>query len=70
MGLRWLVVTLEQKYLKCFSQEKSDQLQKTGYEFLYERNGVFYHKNNKNLSIKFSNTDVLTDTKFSCFIGV
>jgi hypothetical protein len=56
---------IKQKYIKCFSQEKSQKLNNVGYQFLYEQNGVYYHQNNENLTVKFSNTDILEDTKYS-----
>ena len=63
---------LENKYLKCFSQEKSAQLQEAGFVFLYEKAGVYYHQNNEDLVIKFSNTNIniLDNTKFSSWIGL
>lgn len=39
------------KYIKCFSQNKADELTKIGLEFLYEQNSVWYFKNNEKLSL-------------------
>jgi hypothetical protein len=61
---------LENKYLKCFDKNKSDTLNQSGFEFLFQKNGVYYHKNNENIVAKFSNTDILKDTKFSTWIGL
>lgn len=60
---------LKYKYLKCFSQEKSTQLSQIGYLFLYEQNGVYYHQNNEEITINFSNNKVLDDVKFSTTVN-
>ena len=60
---------LKQKYLKCFTLEKSEQLKILGYIYLYEQNGVYYHQNNESLFVKYGNTDVLKDTKYSLTIN-
>lgn len=60
---------LKNKYLKCFSKEKSESLILLGYKFLYEQNGVYYHENNEEITIKFSNSDTLKDIKFSTTIN-
>jgi hypothetical protein len=60
---------VENKYLKCFTQKKSEQLKEAGYEYLYESNGIFYFQNSKELTVKFSNTNLLEDTKPSMWIN-
>jgi len=61
---------LKNKYIKCYSSDKSAQLQKAGFLFLYEQNGVYYHQNNEDLVVKFSKNELLKDTKFSSWIGL
>jgi hypothetical protein len=61
---------IDKKYIKAFTQEKSDQLQETGYKYLYESNGIFYFEDNKSLSKNFSNTDILSGTKFTTWIPI
>lgn len=60
---------LKNRYIKCFSKVKSEQLQEIGYKFLYEANGVYYHENNEQV-IKFSdnNSNILKGTKYSSWI--
>ena len=50
---------MKDTYLKCFSQEKSDELESQGFEFMYEKSGIFYFKNNERLSksINFSKSE-------------
>jgi len=50
---------MKDMYIKCFSQEKSDELESKGFEFLYDKNGIWYLKNNEKLSksIKFSKSE-------------
>lgn len=60
---------LQPKYIKAFSQEKSNQLSIAGYEFLYEQNGVYYHKKLEQTEAKFSNDDLFKNTKFSLTIN-
>lgn len=59
---------LKQNYIKCFDSEKSKELEENGFEFLYEQNGVYYHKNNDSLIAKFNKTDILSHIKFSNYI--
>ena len=59
---------LDKKYIKCFTQEKSKQLQEAGYKYLYESGGIFYFEDNKDLSAKFSDIDILSNTKYSSWI--
>jgi hypothetical protein len=61
---------LENKYIKCFSIKKKNQLLDAGYKYLYMNNGTYYFENNQNLTIKFSDSDILKDTKFSMWIGL
>ena len=58
------------KYIRCFDEIKSAQLQEAGFLFLFEQNGVYFHKNNDDLTVKFSNTEILEDIKFSSWIGL
>jgi hypothetical protein len=58
-------MNIKSKYIKCFSKDKSNQLKNAGFIFLYERNGVYYFENNINLYKKFSNNDLLKNTKLS-----
>jgi hypothetical protein len=60
---------VENKYLKCFSQEKFEQLKEAGYKYLYESNDIFYFLNSKELTVKFSNSNLLEDTKLSMWIN-
>lgn len=60
---------LQPKYIKAFSQEKSDELSSVGCEFLYQQNGVYYHRKPKQFEEKFSNSDLFKDTKFSMSIN-
>ena len=60
---------LKNKYMKCFSKDKSIELQNAGFVFLYESNGVYYFENNSNLCKQFSNNDLLKDTKTSMTIN-
>ena len=67
-------MNLQQKYIKCFSQKKSAQLQEAGFSFLFEKANVYYHNNNELLTVKFSdnkdndNSNILKDTKYSSWI--
>lgn len=61
---------LKNKYIKCFSQEKSEELKRAGYKYLYEDGGVFYFENNSDLTVKFSESNLLKDTKLSMWIGL
>lgn len=47
---------MSNKYIKCFSQDKADELSYLGFEYLYEQNGIFYFKNDdsKSKKMKFS----------------
>lgn len=59
---------LDKKYIKCFTQKKSTELNEVGFSFLFEKANVYYHLNNEQV-IKFSdNKDLLKDTKFSTYI--
>ena len=60
---------LKNKYIKCFSQDKSNELKNAGFVFLYERNGVYYFENNSNLCKQFSKNDLLKNTKTSMTIN-
>lgn len=60
---------LESKYIKCFSNEKAESLKYVGYKFLYEQNGVYYFENNPQLTVKFSTSDLLNDTKPSLTVN-
>jgi hypothetical protein len=61
---------LIKRYIKCYSEEKSEELKLAGYRYLYQDNGVYFFENNKDLSVKFSNSDILKDIKFSSWIGL
>lgn len=61
---------LKQKYIKCFTHEKSAELKLVGYKYLYESDGIFYFEDNQDLTIKFSNINILKDTKSSSWIGL
>ncbi len=59
---------LDKKYIKCFNQKKSAELNEAGFSFLFEQAGVYYHENNQQ-STKFSdNKSILKDTKYSSYI--
>ena len=61
-------MNINKKYIKCFTQKKSAELQKAGFSFLFERANVYYHENNEQV-IKFSdNKNLLKDTKYSLYI--
>jgi hypothetical protein len=57
---------IEPKYIKCFSEEKKNQLIQFGVEFLYEQHGVYYFKKPE---VRFSNQDILKDTKTSLTVN-
>jgi len=63
---------LDKKYIKCFNQKKSAELQEAGFSFLFEQAGVYYHKNDEQTVSKFSsdndNSNILKDTKYSAWI--
>ncbi len=62
---------LKNKYIKAFSEEKSEQLKNAGYKYLYEKNGVYYFEDCDQLNAKFSNnSDILKDTKTSMWINI
>ncbi len=58
------------KYIKCFSKEKSEELKRIGYIFLHESNGVFWFEENNKITLNFSNSDILKDVKFSSWINL
>lgn len=58
---------LQNKYIKCFTKEKFECLKEAGYTFLYEQNGVYYFESQN--AIKFNNSDLLKDTKFSTTVN-
>jgi len=60
---------LKEKYLKCFSSNIADFLKSNGYEFIHEKDGVYWFKNNELLIINFSN-DIKQDIKFSKWINL
>jgi hypothetical protein len=51
------------KYIKCFSDDKANELEMHGFIFLYKQNGVFYFENNESLTTNFSNNELFNDTK-------
>ena len=61
---------LKNKYIKCFSQEQSEELKKLGYIFLHESNGVFWFENNEKISQNFSENRILDKVKFSQWINL
>lgn len=61
---------IKNKYIKCFTEEKSAELQEAGFLFLYEKAGVYYHQNNEELVVKFSKDELLKDIKFSKWINL
>jgi hypothetical protein len=63
------MIKLQPKYIKAFSQDKSEQLITAGYEFLFEQHGVYYFKNNSKLKENFSNQEILKDTKPSLTVN-
>lgn len=66
-------MNLKHKYIKCFSEEKLEELKLAGYKYLYENNGVYYFENNQDLTVKFSsnsNCNILQNTKLSSWIGL
>lgn len=42
------------KYIKCFSEEKYNELLNTGFDFLYSQNGVYYFNNTLKLANIFN----------------
>lgn len=52
------------KYIKAFSQEKANFLSEMGFSFLFEKQGVYWFENDEKL-IKFSESDLLKDTKMT-----
>jgi len=60
---------LQNKYLKCFSQEKFKQLKNAGFLFLYEQNGIYYFENNDKLIKQFSKDNLFENTKSSMTIN-
>lgn len=61
---------LKQKYVHCFDLEKSETLNEAGYDFLYEKDGIYYHLNNEDITVKFSDDDILKDCKLSTWIAL
>jgi len=62
-------MNINKKYIKCFTQKKSAELQEAGFSFLFEKAGVFYHLNNEQVIAKFSDDkSILKDTKYSSYI--
>ena len=60
---------LQNRYLKCFSKEKFQQLKDVGFLFLYEQNGVYYFENNDKLIKQFSKDNLFENTKSSMTIN-
>jgi len=59
------------KYIKCFTQQKSAELSEVGFPFLFEKAGVYYHENNEQVIVKFSDDkNLLKDTKYSLYIPI
>lgn len=54
-----------EKYVKCFTKSDADVLTGLGYEFLYEKNDVYWFENNKEVSACFSNSKAMTNLTFS-----
>lgn len=57
------------KYIKCFSQDKANELNKIGFEFLYEQNGIWFFSNSQELQLpcNFSiNSDLGEDGVMLC----
>ena len=57
------------KIIKCFSEEKSQELEKHGFKKLYSQNGVFYFEFNEKLSVKFSDNELFKDTKVTTTVN-
>lgn len=60
---------IKQKYIRCFSQESSDSLKSKGYEFLHEKDGVYWFKNNESITVNFSDND-MKNIKYSIWINL
>lgn len=61
-------MNINKKYIKCFTQQKSAELEQAGFSFLFEKAGVYYHECNEQI-VKFcDNKDLLKDTKYSSYI--
>lgn len=54
-----------QKFIKCFTDEELIELKKLGFSYLYTQNGIHYLENNKELIVKFSNTNLFENIKFT-----
>ncbi len=69
-------MNINRKYIKCFNQKKSAELNNAGFSFLFEQNGVYYHQSNELLIAKFSEDDnsnisnILKGTKQSLYIPI
>jgi hypothetical protein len=61
---------LNRKYIKAFSEEKAEQLKQAGYKHLFEKNGVYFFEENYDITVKFSNSNLLNDTKSSMWINI
>ena len=61
-------MNIKNKYVKCFTKEKSDELAIYGFPFLFKRAGVYYHEMSEQ-TLKFSdNKNLLKGVKYSNFI--
>ena len=57
------------KYIKCFSEEKHNELIESGFTFLYEQNQVYWFEDNEKLTANFSENHGLKDIKFTSTIN-
>ena len=57
------------KFIKCFSEEKYNQLLQVGYKFSHVKNGVYWFEDNCKLTVNFSSSDILQDTKVTTTIN-
>ena len=62
-------MNLTNKYIKCFSLKKKEELENAGFSFLFQKAGVWYFKNQEHSVSKFSdNKNILQGCKYSTYI--
>lgn len=61
-------MNIKNKYVKCFNQQKSAELQEAGFSFLFMKAGVWYHENNEQIVNFSDDKSILKDTKYCSYI--
>lgn len=53
------------KFIKCFSIEECNELEKLGYTKLFDNNGVYMFSNDNKITTNFSDNEILNKVKFT-----